>query len=110
VKTVESLSWYVNIWIAGDYAQAVQTCRAWSMEVGGCVAVTPAAYVYTGGTEDGVLVRFLNYPRFPKPLGEILEQAKSLAERLRISLCQWSYTIETPERTLWFSNRPEDNK
>lgn len=108
-KELKAPTWYANIWIAGDYAQAVGACRAFCWE-GCCVTVTPCAYVYTGGMEDGVCVRLINYPRFPKSEEELESQARRCAEHLMTALCQWSYCIETPKTTTWASIRPEDNK
>lgn len=94
----------VRIWIAGDYDDAIRASREF-VERGLCVAVTRAAYVYTGGLEDGVCVTLINYPRFPMSPEDINKTAASLAEQLRERLYQDSYAIETPEQTLWFSRR-----
>lgn len=110
MRRVEAATWYANIWMAGDYAHAVQSCRAFCIDVGLCVTVTPTTYVYTGGSETGVCVRLINYPRFPKVPDELEATAKQLAAHLCCALCQQSYSIEFPEITLWVSLRPEDNK
>lgn len=99
-------SFYANIWIGGDAARAVQACREFCMNVPLCVTVTPTTFVYVGGAEEGVCVRLINYPRFPKEPAELQETAMALAEHLRIALCQHSYTIEGPSDTEWNSNRP----
>jgi hypothetical protein len=69
--------------------------------------VTPTKFIYTGGAEDGVCVRLINYPRFPKTPEEIVQTASELAEFLRSVLCQWSYSIETPTTTFWQTHRVE---
>ena len=99
-------SYPVSIFIAGDYDHARQICREFCMEQGACVTVTPTAYIYTEGEEAGVVVGFINYPRFPSELVDILADAKHLAEKLMRGLCQHSYTIQTPTETHWFSRRP----
>lgn len=109
MKELSVPTYYAAIWIAGDYDQAIQACRTFCWE-GACFTVTRVAYVYTGGMEDGVCVRLINYPRFPKPESDIEGQARRCAEYLRVALCQWSYSIEMPDKTIWVSNRPEDNK
>jgi hypothetical protein len=101
-------SWYAMIWIAGDYRQAVQVCREFCRDLPSCVTVTPTAYVYTGGMEEGVCVRFFQYPRFPTETRELEAKARVLAEDLRVALCQSSYSIEFPHETEWTSNRAED--
>lgn len=97
----------VAIWIAGDYARAVQACREFCMGMPLCVTVTPTDYVYVGGMESGVRVGLMNYPRFPESLPEISAKAEALAEFLRVALCQSSYSIEHPHETAWVSHRKE---
>lgn len=98
-------SYPVAIYIAGDIATAKQTCRQWCMERGDCVTIEPLDYIYTGGMETGVRVRWINYPKFPRSPGEILTRAKALAELLMVDMCQHSFSIETPETTYWRSRR-----
>jgi len=102
-------SWYANIWIAGDYNQAVTVCQAFCDHDPTCVTVTKTNYVYTGGSQEGVCVRMIQYPRFPTPVATLKEQAGRLAEALFIGLDQQSYSIEFPDRTVWYSAREEDN-
>lgn len=101
-------TWYANIWVAGDYARAVQACREFCMSAPLCVTVTPTTYVYVGGAEEGVCVRLINYPRFPKKAEEIEQLAEQLADYLRGALCQHSYSIEWPHLTRWTTYRDQD--
>lgn len=103
----ETLSYPVFIFIAGDYAKALELCRAYCDETGFCVTVTPTAYVYTGGQEAGVIVGLINYPRFPSEPHAIWHRADELGKRLRVGLGQESYTIQAPDKTVWFSHRKE---
>lgn len=103
-KTVMARSWYANIWIGGDHHAAVQACRQFCME-GLCVTVTPTTFVYTGGVEEGVCVRLIQYPRFMKTESELVDTTRRLADFLRATLCQHSYSIETPTETWWSSTR-----
>jgi hypothetical protein len=96
---------YANIWIAGDYAQAVQACREFCMATPCCVTVAPAMYVYTGGAEDGVCVRLIRYPRFPDE--DIDGRAEQLAFYLKAALCQDSFTVETKAQNWWHTTRPD---
>lgn len=91
-----------EIFIGGDLSQAQQICREWCMEVGGCVTVTPTEFVFTGGQESGVRVGFINYLRFPSDPSEIFSKAKELAEKLRVGLCQKSYSIVADDKTTWY--------
>lgn len=103
---IESCETYrVDIFIAGDLAQAKQVCREHCFEVGLCVTVEPVTYIYTGGEEEGVRVGLINYPRFPSSKLDLIEKAEALAEKLMTRLCQHSYSIVGPETTTWFSRR-----
>lgn len=95
------LSYYVNIWIAGDYADAVRACREFCASTPLCVTVTPTEYVYVGGSQSGVLVRLINYPRFPSERADLYAIALALAEHLRGQLFQESWCVEAPDRTEW---------
>jgi len=98
----------VQIFIAGDYDLARHIVREYCDQFGCCVTVTPTSYVYTGGEEPGVIVGFINYPRFPKKPDDIELQAYFLAEKLLKGLDQQSYSIQTPVETKWISYREED--
>ncbi len=105
MKTIETLSHSVRIYIAGDLARAEQVCREYCYSVGHCVTVTPTRYVYKGGDETGVIVGLINYPRFPKAPEALLADAEQLGDLLMVALCQSSFTVETPGTTKWFSRR-----
>jgi hypothetical protein len=96
---IEVPSYEVRIYIAGDAHTAKCVCRKYAKERGACVTVTKTKYVYTGGSEDGVVIGFINYPPFPKMQSVMEKEAFELAEMLKDSLCQNSYTIWTPHRT-----------
>src|SRR5262245_61588024 len=98
----------IDIFIAGDAADARRICREQCMAIGLCVTVTPTDFIYTGGAESGVRVGLLNYPRFPTTPEALWATAQRVAEALRVGLCQWSYLLVAPDRSLWVSNRPED--
>jgi len=97
-----------RIWIAGDYNAALAATREYCASVGSCFAVAPAAYVYTGGLEDGVCVTLIHYPRFPSTCEDLRDRAVSLAHHLRQRLHQSSFSVEGPDFTEWWSFRPED--
>ena len=96
-----------RVYIAGDPATARQACREFCMD-GLCVTVTPTAFVYTGGMEDGVEVGLVNYPRFPSTQEELGAKAQRLGMHLMERLCQHSFLVVQPGITTWHSRRPED--
>jgi hypothetical protein len=108
MRTEAAPSYPVSIFIAGDYDEARDICAAFCNAVGLCVTVTRTAYIYTGGEETGVIVGLINYPRFPSEPGSILQAAKALALELMHKLDQQSVSIQTPDKTHWFSVRPAD--
>jgi hypothetical protein len=101
-------SYPVSIFMAGSFDDAQAVCRAYCDESGFCVTVTPANYIYTRGEEAGFIVGLINYPRFARTPQAIWKRAEELAAMLCANLSQQSYTIQAPDRTVWFSNRPED--
>lgn len=105
MKTVETPSYPVSIFIAGDHATALEACRAHCDAIGLCVTVTPTTYVYTGGEELGLIVGLINYGRFPSEPSAIFAKAKELALRLITDLDQQSASIQAPDKTLWISFR-----
>jgi hypothetical protein len=101
----EVLSYPVSIFIAGDVQAAETICRAYCNDVGLCVTVTPTNYIYSGGSQSGVVVGLINYPRFPADPSQIWAKAETLGEWLRDGLYQESFTIQAPDKTVRFSWR-----
>lgn len=97
-------TFWAEIAIAGNYDDARRTCRQFC-EDGLCVTVTQTTFIYTGGEQSGVLVRLINYPRFPSKPSEIEAKAMELAEHLRAALYQDSFTVITPEKSTWVTRR-----
>ena len=96
MHTVSEPTYWAEIAIAGDYDDARRACRKFC-EDGSCVTVTQTSFIYTGGEQSGVLVRLINYPRFPSGPYEIEAKAMKLAEHLRAALYQDSFTVISPE-------------
>jgi hypothetical protein len=108
MKRVVVESYRVSIFMVGSFWQAEAICLDYCNEVGLCVTVTKTNYSYTGGRAAGVIVGLINYPRFPSTPEAIWARAEELAARLRERLRQQSYTIQAPDKTVWFSHRHED--
>lgn len=103
-------TFYATIHIAGNINTIEKTCNNFCRDNGLCVTVTPTKYIYTGGEQSGATVRLINYPRFPKEPEEIVLTAKQLAEEIRFSANQESYTIETPDTTIFYSSRENNDQ
>ena len=107
MKTLIEPSFSVTVYVAGDYQEAKNSLRRQCLEEGLCVTLTPTAFVYTAGAEDGVAVGFVNYPRFPKSPDAILARALAVADFLMDDLYQHSALVVTPTETVWRTRRPE---
>jgi len=51
------------------------------------VTLTSTEFMYVDGNEPGVIIGLINYPRFPKPIKEIKENAIAIAQGL-MELCE----------------------
>jgi hypothetical protein len=97
----------IKIYIAGDVDKARDVCRSFCYREGFCVTVTATEYIYTEGSEIGVVVGIINYPRFPVSKVELLDKTSRLAVELREELCQKSFTITDGEKSHWDSIRED---
>ena len=108
MKIVKAASWPVNIYMAGSRIEAVKCCKEYCDKVPLCVRVYKSSYIYTNGSEEGFTVSFINYPRFPKTSMELESIAIRLGKKLLTACEQESFSIETPDTTIWYSIREED--
>lgn len=98
-----------QIYMAGDINQAKQVCRRFCL-VGLCVTIEPLDFIYTGGEEAGFRIGLINYPKFPADPEHIKATAVLLANTLRDSIFQDSYTIVCSDETQWDSTREQTTK
>lgn len=98
--------------MAGDYNHARYVVNKFVQHKSGCFSIWRADYIYTGGEERGFVVRGINYPRFGKTYDWSIVSLKDDLYLLGCNLCealnQRSFTIITPDKTWWYSSRPED--
>lgn len=106
-------SYNVQIWVGlkNGYSNTVHTidnvrtiCDAWVNEVGDCVTITPTEYRYVKGNEPGVVVGYIQYPRFPRSKKEIRRRALELGRRLMAGLSQYRVTVTTPNKSYMLEN------
>lgn len=105
--TKETASYPISIFMAGDINAAIDYVRQYCDENGLCVTVTPTSYIYTNGQESGFIIGLINYPRFPSDPAELWATAECVGTYLRERLYQDSYSIQAPDRTVWYSWRKE---
>lgn len=84
--------------------KAKAICQKFVDEKGECVSFTPTEYLYTNGGEPGVIIEFIQYPRFIREEFEIANRALSLAEILATELNQYKVTVICPEYTYMLDN------
>lgn len=107
MKTLIEKTYWARIYIAGDIDVARQTLREECMREGLCVTLEPCDYIFTAGLEYGMVVGFINYPRFPQEKEKITARAIQVAKLLKEKLCQSSCAVMTPDETVWLSTREE---
>lgn len=73
-----------------------------------CVTVTPTRFIYTQGSEPGVIVGLISYPRFPKTDLEIKNRAIEIGKVLLMAFKQNRLTITTPEESIMLETEDVD--
>lgn len=71
---------------------------------GDCVSITQTEFRYTNGYEPGVIVGYIQYPRFPRTEMKITKRAILLAEKLMFEFNQYKVSVVTPETTYMLGN------
>jgi len=120
MRTAKSFN--VQIWVGlrsgyGEYIHPIEKVREICDKfvntlddrgLGDCVTITPTEFRYVKGWEPGVIVGYINYPRFPRNEGQILKKAMQLAELLRVQLFQERVSVVTPETTYLLEDEPTE--
>jgi ferredoxin len=73
--------------------EVIEEIKAYCTKVGQCVSVSPTHFVYVHGEEPGLVIGFINYPRYPASQAEIRNKAKELAEKLMKRFKQYRVSI-----------------
>jgi len=105
---IELDSYNIQIWVGlrVGYTDKIHTieevekiCDAYVNEIKDCITITPTQFRYVDGNEPGVIVGYINYPRFPKTPIEMTSKALALAEVLMKKLGQNRVSVTTPDKT-----------
>ena len=111
-KTTKVPSFNIQIWVGlrVQYSDELYTIKdvedlvdGFVNEIKDCVTITPTQFRYVDGHEPGVIVGYINYPRFPQPEEELKRRAIELAELLMCGLGQNRVSITTPKATIMLS-------
>lgn len=92
--------------MAGDIATAKMIINKKFYTTGACVTVEPLTFIYTGGTEEGMRIKFINYPRFPSSSKEVTDRAIDMAGLLMKELNQKTAIVLTTEDNIWLNELP----
>jgi hypothetical protein len=92
------------------FGQVEDFIQKWVDENSTCVSVTRTKYLYKGGSENGLAIGFINYPRFPSSEEEIQKNALNLALILMKECEQMRVSVVCPHKTYMFSNDEEIEK
>lgn len=90
--------------VVHDLDDARAICDEWVAD-GDCVTITPTEFRYKDGSEPGVIVGYINYPRFPRRKEQLIDRAMGLAEKLSTGLKQNRVTITTPEKSFMIGEK-----
>lgn len=77
-----------------------KVCQDYCDSIGLCVSITELQFCYTDGNEPGIMVGFINYPRFPSENQEIINHARVLAIALKRAAKQKRCSIVFPDETV----------
>jgi len=97
-------SFLVYIYIAGCESIIKQAVSDFTESHYMCVNVRKTDYIYTGGSEMGVVIELINYAKSPKEPAIIVSEALELAHFVRERANQKSFTIMTPTKSYWYKH------
>ena len=80
--------------------EARQIVQDYVNKVGLGVSFTQTEFLYTNGSEPGIMVGLINYPRFPSSEEEIKKRAVYLAQILMQSLEQERVSVVCSDETI----------
>ena len=109
-------SYNVQIWVGlrVGYTSTVHTlndvreiCDKYVNDIKDCVTMTETEFRYVDGNEPGVIVGYINYPRFPRTNADIVKRALTLAEALMDGLGQNRVTVTTPNKSYMLESEKE---
>ena len=75
-------------------------CQKYCDEIGLCVTFTQTDYIYTKGSEPGVIIGLINYPRFPAKFSDIKKKALELGKLLLKAANQYKVSVVFPGETI----------
>lgn len=77
---------------------------------GGCVTITETDFIYTNGTEKGVIIELINYPRFKAKRKDLWNIAEVIAKQLMITMEQYRVSMQDHRKVKMFCNENKIKK
>jgi len=97
-------SFWIYLYVGGNYEISERICREACFPSGLCITIEKVKYLFGGGSEDGVRVGFMDYPPFPeKSVSDLIDKAVDLGKKLVDANYQFSFSIVTPDTTIFYS-------
>jgi hypothetical protein len=97
----------LRLYLSGPIDIDKQVMRKNCYEEGLCVTIEPTTFIYTGGEEEGYVVGFVNYPRFPTSADALMRRARKVMAELLDATHQHSALLVSPKVTEWWTRRSE---
>ncbi len=95
----------VKVFIAGDIQNGKNFCREYFSKKGWCCTINPTTYIYTGGEEQGYVIGFINYGRFPSTNEKILTDVLEFADGILHGTFQKSCSVVADDVTYYLENK-----
>lgn len=99
--------WTVTLYIGGCIVTAKAFLAKLSADAGACWSVEPTEFVYSGGREQGMIVRDINYARYPRDPGPVEDRTTELGIMLMRELGQGSCSVVGPLSSRYLTRRKE---
>ena len=107
MKTISTYTATIYVGFREQYTDEVRSIemayavlQQYADKGGLCVTVTPTRFIYKNGSEPGIAVGFINYPRFPEEPSAIREKVLRIAEGLLRTFRQLKVSIVFPDETV----------
>lgn len=107
MRTLIEPTCVIRVYLSGPIEEAKRILRRECLSVGLCVTVEPTTFIFTGGEEQGYVVGFVSYPRFPAEEGQLMHLARTVAVKLLDETFQFSALIVGPTSSVWISIRED---
>lgn len=101
-------SWTVTLYIGGSVDAAKGALAQEAALRGACWSVEPTEFVYSGGREQGVIVRQIAYARFPQSAEDAERDMLHVGHLLMERLGQGAFSVVGPLTSTFVSRRKGD--